>query len=138
MNTDVDVFLSKAAESVASAEADFAARRYNSCANRCYYAAFQAAIAALLRVGISPKGKWLHTFVHARFDDLVYRRKRYPAELRGIWARLHTLREKADYTNDLVTETEARRASRLSRDMQGLGEANTVLPAFAEGSGVVL
>lgn len=116
MNTDVEVFLSKAAESVVSAEADFTAHRYNSCANRSYYAAVQAAIAALLRENITPKGKWLHTFVHARFDELVYRRKRYPSVLRGIWTRLHTLREKADYTSKLVTETEARRASRLSRD----------------------
>ena len=116
MNTEVDAFLVKAQESLASAEADFTARRYNSCANRSYYACFQAAIAALLRVGISPKRKWAHTFVQARFDELVYRQKRYPAELRGIWVRLHSLREQADYTSNPVTETEARRASRLSRN----------------------
>ena len=120
------MFLSKAAESLESAEADFSAHRYNSCANRSYYACFQAAIAALVREGIYPKEKWVHTFVQARFDELVYRRKRYPSELRGVWVRLHSLREQADYTSNPVTETEARRASRLSRNfvqaIQGGGE----------------
>jgi uncharacterized protein (UPF0332 family) len=114
--TEVDVYLIKALESLSGAESECANERFNNCVNRCYYACFQAAIAALLQAGITPKGKWLHTFVQARFDELVYRRKRYPSELRGIWVRLHTLREKADYTSTLVTETEARRASRLSRD----------------------
>jgi uncharacterized protein (UPF0332 family) len=44
-------FLAKAQESLASAEADFAAGRLNRCANRSHYACFQAAVAALVGVG---------------------------------------------------------------------------------------
>jgi len=40
------VFLAKAEESLAGAESEFVNGRYNNCANRCYYASFQAAIAA--------------------------------------------------------------------------------------------
>ena len=116
MNTEVAVYLIKAKESLSGAESECANGRYNNCVNRCYYACYQAAIAALVREGIYPKGKWVHTFVQSRFDELVYRRKRYPSELRGIWVRLHQLREKADYTNTMVTETEAKRASRQSQD----------------------
>ena len=50
------VFLLKAEESLSGAESEFANERYNSCANRCYYACFQAAIAALLTEGIRPAG----------------------------------------------------------------------------------
>jgi HEPN domain len=47
-------YLTKAAESLTSAQIDFAAARYNSCANRAYYACFQGAVAALLAAGIRP------------------------------------------------------------------------------------
>ena len=72
MTTDVAIqaFLSKAEENVASATSEFANRRYNACANRCYYASFQAAIAALLQGGIQPPGReadWGHSFVQAQF-----------------------------------------------------------------------
>lgn len=63
--------------------------RYNNCANRCYYACFQAAIAALQDAGIRPTGpQWSHAYVPSQFDGvLIYRRKRYPTELRGILER---------------------------------------------------
>jgi uncharacterized protein (UPF0332 family) len=56
MEDDATVFLAKAAESLLTAESEFANGRYNSCANRCYYACFQAAIAALIQKGIRPLG----------------------------------------------------------------------------------
>jgi uncharacterized protein (UPF0332 family) len=40
---EVQSFLTKAEESLTSAQDDFAAGRHNSCANRCYFACFQAA-----------------------------------------------------------------------------------------------
>ena len=45
-------FLNKSEESLAGAESEYANDRYDNCANRCYYACFQAAIAALLQAGI--------------------------------------------------------------------------------------
>ena len=43
---DVEIYLAKALESLEGAESELANRRYNNCANRCYYASFQAAVAA--------------------------------------------------------------------------------------------
>lgn len=41
------LLLEKARESLAGAESEFSNERYNNCANRAYYAVFQAAIVAL-------------------------------------------------------------------------------------------
>lgn len=60
----VSLYRAKAVESVAGAESEYANGRYNNCANRCYYACFQIAIAALISTGIEPLGtQWSHTFV---------------------------------------------------------------------------
>ncbi len=56
MDEEARTFLEKALESLSSAESDLVGRRYNSGANRCYYACFQAAISALLRADIAPTG----------------------------------------------------------------------------------
>ncbi len=82
MSEAEQVFLLKAQESLAGAEAEFASARYNNCANRCYYACFQAAIAALERAGIRPRTaqpQWGHAFVQSEFvSQLINRRKLYP------------------------------------------------------------
>jgi uncharacterized protein (UPF0332 family) len=114
-----DLFLGKSRESLAGAESEFAQGRYNNCANRCYYACFQAAIAALRRAGVRPpgaSGEWSHAFVPAQFDGvLIGRRKLYPADLRTALARNYALRQTADYEDDLVTQTAASRALRRTR-----------------------
>ena len=46
MQQDTAIYLTKAIESLLTAETEFINGRYNSCANRCYYASFQAAIVA--------------------------------------------------------------------------------------------
>ena len=74
-------YLTKAVESLASAQVDYAAARYNSCANRVYYACFQAAVAALLAVGTrpaNPRGEWSHEFVQSQFNLAIP-----PSLLRG-------------------------------------------------------
>lgn len=114
MDGDIEVFIAKAEESLATAASEFANGRYNSCANRCYYACFQAAIAALLQEGIRPAGRtqqWGHEFVQAEFvRQLINRRKRIPSELRSVLHENLRLRQVADYTTDRVTQTQARRA----------------------------
>ena len=57
MEQDLTIYLAKATESLLTAESEFVNGRYNSCANRCYYACFLAAIAALLREGMRPAGQ---------------------------------------------------------------------------------
>jgi uncharacterized protein (UPF0332 family) len=113
------IFLAKAEQSLAGAESELANGRYDNCANRCYYACFQAAIHALIQAGIRPPGgrsEWSHAFVPAQFDgQLVNRRKLYPADLRNVLARTYLLREAADYKSTLVSQPEASRAMRRAR-----------------------
>jgi uncharacterized protein (UPF0332 family) len=116
MEQDIPIYLAKAAESLLTAESEFVNGRYNSCANRCYYACFLAAIAALLSEGIRPRGQWSHEFVQAQFVGvLINQRKRYDRELRRVLSDNQSLRDKADYRPELVTATQASRALRRSR-----------------------
>lgn len=113
------IFLVKAQESLEGAASELANRRFNNCANRCYYACFQAAIAALLRAGIqSSRGEeWTHAFVHSQFaGTLVHRRKLYPSGLRDTLPQNLMFRQRADYEDQYVTEIQAQRALRRTRE----------------------
>src|SRR5205085_10988212 len=59
--------------------------RRSSDLNRCYYATFHAAIAALISSAIRPSGsQWGHDFVQAQFNgQLINRRKVFPTALRN-------------------------------------------------------
>lgn len=99
---------------------EFGNRGYDNCVNRCYYACFQAAVAALIQAGIRPAtrdGAWGHRFVHSRFiGQLINRRKRYPEALRQMLPDMLVLRNTADYNEHAVTEREAARALRQARE----------------------
>jgi uncharacterized protein (UPF0332 family) len=114
------LYLIKAEESLLGAESEFTHGRYNNVANRCYYACFQAAVAALHQAGIPPRGSrndWGHAFVQAEFvGRLINRRQLYPAELRQVLARHITLRHTADYAPEMVPQTQAARALQRTRD----------------------
>ena len=101
MTTDRDAndYLAKALESLASAESELAADRYNACMNRCYFACFQAAVSALVREGIvSSHVKHTHMAVARDFNNhLIRRRKLYPERLASVLPRLVSLRHQADY-----------------------------------------
>src|SRR5918912_2632954 len=106
MPASADVFLAKAQESLAGAESEFANGRYNNCANRCYYACFQAAVAALIEHDMQPQGKqlWKHEVVQGWFiGELINRRKRYPSALKEVFVRAQSLREAADYELVFIT-----------------------------------
>ena len=116
MEQDITIYLAKAAESLQTAESEFANGRYNSCANRCYYACFQAAIAALLAEGIRSRGQWSHEFVQGQFVGVfIKQRHLYDRELRRVLADNQILRDKADYRPELVNATQASRALRRTR-----------------------
>jgi uncharacterized protein (UPF0332 family) len=116
MEQDITIYLTKAEESLRTAESEFANGRYNSCANRCYYACFQSAIAALLAEGIRARGQWSHEFVQGQFVGvLINQRHLYDSELRRVLADNQTVREKADYRPELVNSTQASRALRRTR-----------------------
>jgi len=116
MEQDITIYLVKATESIQTAESEFVNGRYNSCANRCYYACFQAAIAALLSEDIRPRGQWNHEFVHGQFVGvLINQRHLYDTQLRRVLSDNQSLRDKADYRAELVTATQAGRALRRTR-----------------------
>lgn len=110
-------YLAKAEESLAGAESEHANRRHQNCANRAYYACYQAAVAALLQAGIRSRGaRWGHDTVQAQFvGELINRRKRYPPELRDTFERLLELRQSADYAAGFVSEIQTARSLRRAR-----------------------
>ena len=120
MTADVEIqaWLTKAQENLASAAGELVNGRYNACANRAYYACFQAAIAALLRAAMRPaRAEWGHDYVQSQFaGDLVSRRKQYPSALRDILPRLFDIRRRADYEPAQVSAAQADRAVRRARD----------------------
>jgi uncharacterized protein (UPF0332 family) len=109
----IEIYLLKAEDCLAGAASEYANGRYDNCANRAYYACFQAAIAALLREGIRPPGqatRWGHEFVQARFvGDLMNRRRMYPAQMREALFRGMELRLTADYKTERVSAIQASR-----------------------------
>jgi len=118
-DTAAAAFLAKAERSLAGAESEFVNQRYDNCANRAYYACFQAAIAALLDAGITPttrSGRWRHDFVQAAFSgELVNRRSLYPPSLRPVLGQNAAARHTADYGEGSVNEIDAARALMQSR-----------------------
>ncbi len=126
-----DAFFSKAEENIAAAASELASGRYNSCANRLYYAAFQAAVSALAEAGIRPpgRGRWGHDFVQAQFSgQLVNRRKQYPSTLRSVLSETLLLREIADYDATSVDEVRARRAHRKAKSLVDAVRAERMRP----------
>lgn len=118
-----DIYLSKAQDSLAGAASEYANGRFDNCANRAYYACFQAAVAALVRERIAPPhqaDQWGHDFVQVRFvGQLINRRKRYPTVLREtlIWGL--RLRQTADYKAERVTAVQASRGLARARQFVG-------------------
>src|ERR687886_2770165 len=97
----------EAVESLQTAQSEFANSRYNSCANRCYYACFQSAIAALLAEGIRARGQWSHEFVQGQFVGVfINQRHLYETQLRRVLSGNQNLRDKADYRPELVNATQ--------------------------------
>lgn len=119
MMEPADLYLDKASASLAGAESEYANARYDNCANRCYYAVFQAAIAALIAADVTAQrgGRdWDHAFVQAEFiGRLLNRQKIYPASLRPTLSRNQELRNRADYSAQPVSEVRASRALQRSR-----------------------
>src|SRR6185437_14371591 len=116
---ETELYLLKALDCLDGAASEFANRRYDNCANRCYYVCFQAAITALLRSGIRPathQSGWGHAFVQARFaGDLIHRRKVFASGLRDTLPNTLALRHVADYATDRINEREAARSLRWTQ-----------------------
>ncbi|MBI3271646.1 MAG: HEPN domain-containing protein [Planctomycetes bacterium] len=96
-------------------------RYYDACASRAYYAALQAARAALERhLRIDTEGM-SHANIQAGFNDAV-RRKKLPCDtlLHGKLNELMGFRDKADYGPGRVSERIARLAMRTTEEFAAL------------------
>jgi uncharacterized protein (UPF0332 family) len=116
------VFERKARQSLAAAESEYVNGRFDTCANRCYYACFQAAVAALIRQGTAPpvggrRARWGHDFVQAQFAaQFIDRRKIHSGAFRDTLSRMAILRHTADYPTEEDSETQGGRAVRRARE----------------------
>jgi uncharacterized protein (UPF0332 family) len=93
------VWVDKSVENLAVAEWCYEHGHFYACANRLYYAMFHAALAALLKYGIKPRGENIrHDWVQAGFSgQLIHRRKVFPREFRQYLLDSFRARVAADY-----------------------------------------
>ena len=113
-------FLAKAEENLAAAQVCFENGLYNACANRAYYSALQAAIAALAHRGIR-RDRIDHGRVQADFSgELIKRRKIYPAKLKSYLSDMQFVRDKADYTDKSISMKIAERMLAKLKELVGL------------------
>jgi uncharacterized protein (UPF0332 family) len=116
VNDDVEPYMSKAQECLAGAHSELANGRYNNAANRAYYAAYNAAIVALIRAG-AWNTRWTHDQVQAMFaGQLIGRRKLYPAAMRRVLSDLAVIRTRGDYGQRVVSRSVAEDATREAGD----------------------
>ncbi len=102
-------FLAKAQENLLDAEQALEEGRYNASANRAYYAAFQAAIAALAEENIVHE-KNPHSWVQAQFSErLIKARKYYPSKLASYLLDMQKIRDKADYKPVMTNQQNAKK-----------------------------
>jgi len=98
------IFITKAKENIQAAQLLFDNNLYNASANRAYYAAFHAALAALSDAGIQSE-RLSHEATQAHFSDqLIRRRKIYPGHLKSYLLDLQAVRDDADYKLKLISK----------------------------------
>jgi uncharacterized protein (UPF0332 family) len=89
--------LDRAQESLKAAQLCLQEGLANSAASRAYYAMFQAAQVAMSVIG-SPQNEWSHHGLQAAFaNELIHRRKVYPAVFRDYLSSGLRMRHVADY-----------------------------------------
>jgi uncharacterized protein (UPF0332 family) len=133
LTTEAERFLRKARESLASAKADVRAKRYNSAANRAYYACFQAAVAALIENGVRPSHDWEHRFVASEFSGkLIKRRKLFASEFSSTLSELFDTRVTADYEAEAISAKHALRAMDRAERLVGATEGKMTTKRIGE------
>jgi uncharacterized protein (UPF0332 family) len=117
------IFLTKAQSNLQAAERDQVQRAFDPCVSRAYFAAFQAAIAALLALAdYRRRGHyWDHGEVAAEFTRrLIRQRKLFGGELASILDDLKTRRHQADYSTVATSDKIAQRALDKAKKLVGL------------------
>ena len=110
-------FFDKANANLTVAQMCFDSGFYDACANRAYYAAFQAAIAALADRGII-RDKADHKKVQADFSEkLIKRQKIYPSRVKSYLMDMQGVRNQADYNPVSVSKNLAFQQIRKAGEM---------------------
>jgi uncharacterized protein (UPF0332 family) len=85
------------------------AGEYAPCIGCAYFAAFHAAITALLKWTDYRSKEWRHKTVQAEFARLlIHRRKIFPQRMASILSELMDLRHEADYSPEPISSEKAR------------------------------
>ncbi|OQX11811.1 MAG: hypothetical protein BWK80_44370 [Desulfobacteraceae bacterium IS3] len=109
-------FILKAKENLKAAELLFENGLYNASANRSYYAALHAAVAALTTIGIKYE-PISHKTTQANFSaELIQRRKVYPSRLKSYLTELQDTRNDADYRIKSVSKNLASKQLAKSKE----------------------
>lgn len=119
-------FLAKAQSNLQAAERDRTHRAFDPCVSRAYFAAFQAAIAALLALAhYRRRGHyWDHGEVAAEFTrQLIRQRKIFTGELASTLDDLKTRRHQADYSTISMSDKIAQRTLDKARKLVELVQA---------------
>jgi len=110
-------FFYKAKDNLNVAQWCFENGYYDACANRAYYAALQAAVAALADKGIK-RDRIDHKWVQAEFaGKLVKSRKIYPTKLKSYLPDMQMVRDDADYSDENVSRKLASGQLSKAREM---------------------
>ena len=113
-------FLKKAQDNLALAKYCFENGYYDASANRAYYAAFQAAIAALAAQGITNE-KYGHKWVQASFNRALIRQKKiYPGRIGSDLLEMIIIRNRADYLEEPLSKKGAAKQFAKAEDFVGL------------------
>lgn len=121
-------YLSKSERNLAAAARDLESGSYDPCVSRAYFAAFQAAIAALLALtDFQRRGRyWDHGEIAAEFvRRLIHRRKIFPQTMASTLDELKSRRHQADYDHRQISQRVAERS--LGKARQLVQQVHTTL-----------
>jgi uncharacterized protein (UPF0332 family) len=98
------IYLTKAKNSLETAQHAYTRGDFDSSASRAYFAVFQAEIAALIKLTEFRQEQWSHARVQAEFNRrLIHARKLFPASLRSLHYDLVGIRHTADYSDRVIS-----------------------------------
>jgi uncharacterized protein (UPF0332 family) len=115
---DPQVYLTKARNSLRTAQRAYEEGDFDSYASRAYFAVFQAEIAALIKLTEFRQEQWRHDRVQAEFNRrLIHARKLFPASLRSIHYDLVGIRYTADYSDQILSARAAEQCLRRATEL---------------------
>ncbi len=113
----INEFLQKAGKNLEAARLCFENGFYDAAANRAYYAAFQAAVAALAQHGLT-KDRLDHEWVQSQTSiRLIRQAKICPDKIKSYLSKMQSVRNIADYEPKSIGKKVARRQISKAEEM---------------------